>query len=88
MLEALIPPGHLETVNPKTPLGFVNWAFYSTARNDHRSAWDFETMSCALSECGFRLVEQSQCGHSADPKMCGIDTPGWADHSLYIEAVK
>ena len=87
-LEGLIPSGHLDSVNPKTPLGFVNWAYFSTIGNEHRSAWDFETMSCGLSEAGFRRVELSQCGRSLDPRMCGIDNQRWAEHSLYVEAVK
>jgi SAM-dependent methyltransferase len=84
----LIPPGHLGSVRPQTALGFVNWAFFSTAGNEHRSAWDLETLAYGLRECGFGRVEQSECGVSKDPKMCGIDNVGWADHSLYVEAIK
>jgi SAM-dependent methyltransferase len=85
---SLIPPGHVDSVRPKTALGFVNWAFFSTPGNRHRSAWDLETFTHALRECGFGTVEQSECAVSRDPKMCRIDTADWAAHSLYVEAVK
>ena len=86
-LRAIMPPGHLESVRPRTALGFVNFAFYCGGWNEHRSAWDFETMATALREVGFCRIERTECGRSRDPKMSGIDTVHWADHSLYVEAI-
>jgi len=85
---AIMPPGHLDSVRPQTALGFVNFAFYCGGWNEHRSAWDFETMATALGEAGFSRIERAECGQSRDTKMSGIDTAHWAEHSLYVEAVK
>jgi SAM-dependent methyltransferase len=87
-LEAIIPLEHLVSVDPRTAMGFVNWATYSSAFNEHRFSWDFETMSGELRNCEFSAVLRSECGQSTDPKMSNIDTPHWADHSLYVEALK
>lgn len=87
-LPALIPNGHDETVECKTPLGYVNWAFFSHPKNAHKSAWDFETMQHALKLSGFGEVERAEVGVSADKNMVDLDTPEWADHTLYVEARK
>ena len=87
-LEALIPPGHLDSVACKTPLGFVNWAFFSIPSNDHRSGWDFETMYHALTMAGFTRIVSVPVNVSDDPHLCGIDNVNWADASMYVDAQK
>jgi predicted SAM-dependent methyltransferase len=52
----------------------------------HKFAWDFETLSKALKERGFRTVELSRKG-AVDPKYC-IDGEDWwrQVESLYVNA--
>ncbi|HTO62301.1 MAG TPA: methyltransferase domain-containing protein [Bradyrhizobium sp.] len=87
-LRALLPHRAPDEVDPPTAMGYVGYAVYCNRYNVHRSSWDFETLMAALRGVGFAAVTRAECGVSRDPHMRGIDKPHWADHSLYVEAVK
>jgi len=87
-LSGIVPSDLWNYVQPKTALGIVNFIFYCGDYN-HLCAWDFESLSGVLKECGFPAVERTRFGKSRDPKMCNIDVHAdWESHSLYVEATK
>lgn len=72
----------------QTPMDVVNQLFRDEKFNEHRSAWDFRTLEFRLREAGFAEVVPVQVQESGDPMLADRDVPEWANHSLYVEAVK
>src|SRR5262249_55628967 len=54
---------------------------------EHKFAYDFETLALLLKRNGFDEVVRSSYGQSLDPELC-IDLEARAPESLYVEAVK
>jgi SAM-dependent methyltransferase len=71
----------------RTPLEVVNYLTYGTDFNPHAYAWDFETLELVLKAAGFRHVQLSSLNASADP-LLNHDQPDWAEHSVYVDAIK
>ena len=68
-----------------TPMELVNAVFHQGQQ--HRFAYDAETMEFLLRHAGFTQVARREFGQSANPALC-LDVPGRAMESLYMEAVK
>ena len=68
-----------------TPMDIINHVFRQ--REEHAYAYDFETLSRALRQAGFREIRKCEFGVSPDPQLCG-DLPEHRLYSLYVEAVK
>lgn len=71
-----------------TPLEMVDYIFRDSNSNRHLSSWDWETAELRLKEAGFAKVIRQTVNKSVDTQLAGHDKQDWADHSLYIEAVK
>lgn len=53
----------------------------------HKFAYDFDTMEFLMKKCGFRTVCRQEYGRSLMPELC-IDAPVRASESLYVDAMK
>jgi predicted SAM-dependent methyltransferase len=69
----------------RTQMQLINAVFRQG--NEHKYAYDEETLVLILAEIGFSSVIRQSCGISADPGMAP-DNPARSTESLYIEAVK
>jgi hypothetical protein len=63
----------------------VNFVFRQG--NDHKYAYDAETLMRLLRDAGFPRIERQAFGRSLLPEIC-LDQPMRAAESLYVEAVK
>lgn len=70
----------------RTPIEVINRMFRMAGA--HHFAWDFETLSLALKECGFSHIVQSQI-HDIAPELDIDGTDWWRPfESLYLNASK
>jgi predicted SAM-dependent methyltransferase len=83
----LYPPWVMDDLQLKTPMEMVNYVFRDSVFNQHLFAWDFETLALRLGEAGFK-VERAKPGESRDASLSGRDEMGWAQFSLYVDAIK
>lgn len=68
-----------------TPMDIVNHIFRQ--QEEHRYAYDFETLRQMLYRAGFTNIVKTEFGISLDPKLCD-DLPIHKSYSLYVDAVK
>jgi predicted SAM-dependent methyltransferase len=68
----------------RTRMELINAVFRQG--NEHKYAYDAETLIVVLQAAGFIEVERKNFGQSGDPALL-IDTPERASESLYVEAV-
>ncbi len=68
-----------------TRMELVNVVFRQ--EQEHKFAYDFETISLLLKRNGFHRVVRQQYGQCLDPDVC-IDLQVRASESLYVDAVK
>lgn len=54
---------------------------------EHKFAYDFETLAFVLAQHGFRDIRRQSFGQSISPEIC-LDLERRAPESLYVEAVK
>jgi len=64
---------------------FINAVFRQG--NQHKYAYDAETLVAMIMEAGFAVALQKQCGDSCDPQMVP-DRLDRSTESLYVEASK
>lgn len=72
----------------ETPMDVVNHIFRDGKFNAHLFAWDYRTLELRLRQAGFARVMRFNVQESGDPMLAQKDTGDWANHSLYVEAVK
>jgi hypothetical protein len=53
----------------------------------HKYAWDFETLTLALSEAGFKNIVRHPSGCASTAHLC-LDDPEHAFETLYAEALR
>lgn len=83
-----LAPGHEDVHSPvrfNTPMELINVVFRQF--EEHRFAYDFETLAFVLEHAGFRNVRKQTFGESMAPEIC-LDLERRASESLYVEAVK
>ncbi len=68
-----------------TPMDIVNHIFRQG--DEHRYAYDFETLERMLTRAGFSKGVRTEFGASLDPQLRD-DLPSHKPYSLYVEAVK
>jgi predicted SAM-dependent methyltransferase len=68
-----------------TRMELINVVFRQ--EQEHKFAYDFETLALLLSRNGFRDVQRQEFGKSMAPEIC-LDLKERAPESLYVEAVK
>ena len=83
----LYPKWVMDDLKLACPMEMVNYVFRDCAFNQHLFAWDFETLALRLRDAGF-TVARTKAGESADPALRGKDDLGWAQFSLYVDAIK
>jgi hypothetical protein len=54
---------------------------------EHKFAYDYETLALVLSQAGFRTIRQQSFGETLSPEIC-LDLERRASESLYVEAVR
>jgi len=87
-LRSLSPPDYRDPNNGAayhTKMELINEVFRQA--DQHRFAYDAETLCVLLERHRFQRVERSAFGRSIMPELC-IDSPERADESLYVEAMK
>ena len=83
----LYPKWFMDEVQFRHPMEMVNCVFRDSKFNQHLFAWDFETLEFRLREAGYN-VTRAKAGESADGMLSGKDDMGWAQFSLYVDAIK
>jgi predicted SAM-dependent methyltransferase len=68
-----------------TPMELINVVFRQA--QEHKFAYDYETLDFLLKRHGFTEVRQQAFRRSLESVLC-LDTPARASESLYVEAVK
>jgi predicted SAM-dependent methyltransferase len=68
-----------------TRMELINVVFRQ--EQEHKFAYDFETIEMLLKRNGFQKIVKQQYGQCLDPDVC-IDLPERASESLYVDAVK
>ena len=89
-LEAIrdLAPDHVDPHNGSrynTRMELINVIFRQG--QEHKFAYDYETLSLLLQRSGFSDVRRQSCGESVLEGLA-IDKPSRAPESLYVEAVK
>lgn len=72
-------------VDFRTPMGILNHTFRQNG--EHKYAYDFHTLSIALSEAGFETIRKMQWRKSLDP-MLEDDLENHKPYSLYVDCIK
>ena len=83
-----LAPGHTDVHFPvryNTPMELINVVFRQF--EEHKFAYDFETLAFVLESAGFRNVRKQGFGESMAPEIC-LDLERRASESLYVEAMK
>ena len=69
----------------ETKMQLINEVFRQG--NEHKFAWDYETVELVLKQAGFSKISRMEFGISNDPKLV-IDRLIRKSESLYVEAIK
>lgn len=69
----------------KSQMDVINHVFRQ--EEEHRYAYDFETLENMLKEAGFIAIHKSKFNFSVDPKL-SKDLPHHRFYSLYVDAIK
>jgi predicted SAM-dependent methyltransferase len=83
-----LAPGRADVHFPvryNTPMELINVVFRQF--EEHKFAYDFETLAFVLEQAGFRDIRKQSFGESMAPEIC-LDLERRASESLYVEAVK
>lgn len=68
-----------------TRMELINFVFRQGQQ--HKFAYDYETLKFLMVKCGFRQISKSQFGSSTLPELC-IDQKKRETESVYVEAIK